>query len=188
MKKILVIDNYDSFTYNLVYLLRRHAGVVVLKNDKVTVSQAEEFDKILFSPGPGIPAEAGNMCNLIRHFTGIKPMLGICLGHQAIGEVFGGKLQNLSKVYHGIATPVKLLNNGAYLFKGIPEIISVGRYHSWVVDSTVVPDVLEVTATDNNGLVMALAHKQYDINGLQFHPESIMTEFGETMITNWVNQ
>ena len=188
MKKILVVDNYDSFTYNLVYLLRRHADITVKKNDQVTFADAEQFHKILFSPGPGIPAEAGNMCALIKHFAGVKPILGVCLGHQAIGQVFGGTLQNLDKVYHGIATPVILNHRRNYLFNNVPETFLAGRYHSWVVDSKSIPHDLEVTACDNDGMIMALAHKVYDINGLQFHPESIMTEYGETMIQNWVNQ
>ena len=187
MKKILVIDNYDSFTYNLVYLLRKYADVTVLKNDQVSKEQAAEYDKLLFSPGPGIPVEAGNMCALIQEFAGKKPILGICLGHQAIGEIFGGQLKNLSHVYHGIATPITLKSETAYIFKDVPVQFDAGRYHSWVVDGSTMPEILEVTAVDNAGMVMGLKHKDYDIIGLQFHPESIMTEHGETMITNWVN-
>ena len=187
MKKILVIDNYDSFTYNLVYLLRRYAEVTVVKNDKVDIGKAERHDKILFSPGPGIPSEAGQMCELIRIWAGYKPMLGICLGQQAIGEVFGGSLINLSKVFHGIATPIDVIAKGQYLFKDIPNTFTVGRYHSWVVDSKTVPSSLQVTAVDSEGMVMGLSHREFDIHGLQFHPESIMTEYGDKMIENWVN-
>jgi anthranilate synthase component II len=187
MKNILVVDNYDSFTYNLVYLLRKYADVTVLKNDQINSEQAALFDKLLFSPGPGIPVEAGNMCPLIKDFVGLKPMLGICLGHQAIGEVFGGQLKNLSHVYHGVATSVTVKSTDAYIFNDIPAQFNAGRYHSWVVDNINVPDTLEITATDNSGMIMGLKHKKYDINGLQFHPESIMTEHGEKLIENWVN-
>ncbi|MBL0309819.1 MAG: aminodeoxychorismate/anthranilate synthase component II [Bacteroidetes bacterium] len=187
MKKILVIDNYDSFTYNLVHLLLPHAEVKVVKNDEVNMDQVKEFDKILFSPGPGIPEEAGQMIAVIKEFTSIKPMLGICLGHQAIGEIFGGKLKNLSKVYHGVSTPVKITKPEHYLFKNIPERFEVGRYHSWVVDETSISQELLVTAVDDSGMIMGISHNEYDINGVQFHPESIMTEYGATLIQNWVN-
>jgi anthranilate synthase component 2 len=187
MIKILVVDNYDSFTYNLVYLLRRYAEVAVMKNDEVEILQAGVFDKILFSPGPGIPSEAGNMKELIEHFAGIKPMLGICLGHQAIAEVFGGELLNLSPVYHGLSKPVNILPDNSYIFNGIPDTFLAGRYHSWAVKSDSVPNQLQVTAVDDNGIIMALKHKTKDIHGVQFHPESIMTECGEKIIANWVN-
>lgn len=187
MIKILVIDNYDSFTYNLVHLLLKYAEVKVVKNDEVNMDEANSFDKILFSPGPGIPDEAGQMIDVIKHFAGKKSMLGICLGHQAIGEVFGGKLKNLSKVYHGVSTPVEITDTKHYLFRGIPQRYEVGRYHSWVVDEKNIPQEISVIATDDAGMVMALAHNKYDINGVQFHPESIMTEHGDTLIRNWVN-
>jgi anthranilate synthase component 2 len=186
MKNILVVDNYDSFTYNLVYLLRKFAEVTVLKNDQVNAEHVTKFDKLLFSPGPGIPMEAGNMCALIKEFADKKPMLGICLGHQAIGEVFGGQLKNLSHVFHGIATPINITSGNAYIFKDVPAHFNVGRYHSWVVDTFNLPDILEITATDNEGMIMGLRHKEFDITGLQFHPESIMTEHGEKLIENWV--
>lgn len=186
-KKILVIDNYDSFTYNLVHLLLKYADVTVVKNDKVKMDEVKQYDKILFSPGPGIPEEAGQMLEVIKQFAASKPMLGICLGHQAIGEVFGGKLKNLSKVYHGIATPVHITAKNNYLFEGVPETFAVGRYHSWVVDEKNAPVDVTVTALDDSGMIMGLSHNKYDINGLQFHPESIMTEHGDTLIRNWVN-
>ncbi len=187
MIKILVVDNYDSFTYNLVYLLRRYAEVTVMKNDEADRTKAAAFDKILFSPGPGIPSGAGRMNELIGHFADIKPMLGICLGHQAIAEVFGAELLNLSTVYHGLSKPVNLLPDSSYIFNGIPEVFSAGRYHSWAVHPGSVPSQLQVTAVDDNGIIMALKHKTKDINGVQFHPESIMTEYGEMIIANWVN-
>jgi len=187
MKKILVIDNYDSFTYNLVHLLLKYAEVKVVMNDEVDMEEVKRFDKILFSPGPGIPEEAGQMIEVIKTFAGSKPMLGICLGHQAIGEVYGGKLKNLSKVYHGVSTPIKVMARNNYLFKNIPESFEAGRYHSWVVDEKSVPSEIEVTAVDASGMIMALSHTKYDINGVQFHPESIMTEHGDTLIGNWVN-
>lgn len=187
MKNILVIDNYDSFTYNLVHLLLKYALVKVVKNDEVDMNEVSQFDKILFSPGPGIPEEAGQMIQVIRQFTGVRPMLGICLGHQAIGEVFGGKLKNLSRVYHGVATPVTVTRPEHYLFQGIPPKFLAGRYHSWVVDETNIPASLAVTAVEDSGMMMALTHQTHDINGVQFHPESIMTEYGDLLIGNWVN-
>lgn len=187
MKRILVIDNYDSFTYNLVHLLVKYAKVTVVKNDEVNLDEVKEYDKFLFSPGPGIPEEAGQMIEVIKQFATNKPMLGICLGHQAIGEVFGGQLKNLSKVYHGVSTPVNIIAPQHYLFSAIPQRYQVGRYHSWVVDEKNFPDELSVIATDDSGMVMALAHKKYDISGVQFHPESIMTEYGDQLIANWVN-
>lgn len=188
MKKILVIDNYDSFTYNLVHLLVKYADVTVVKNDEVNMEEVKKYDKILFSPGPGIPEEAGQMLDVIKQFAGKIPMLGICLGHQAIGEVFGGTLKNLSKVYHGVSTAVYLTGKENYLFNTVPDSFIVGRYHSWVVDEKTFPEDLTVTALDDSGMVMALSHNKYDINGVQFHPESIMTEHGETMIRNWVSK
>jgi anthranilate synthase component 2 len=187
MKSILVIDNYDSFTYNLVYLLNKYAQVTVVKNDEVAVPQVEQCDKILFSPGPGIPIEAGSMCALIKQFATAKPMLGICLGHQAIAEVFGASLENLSTVYHGLSTPVTVKPKSSYLFDDLPDRFPVGRYHSWAVAPDTVPDILEVTAYDDNGIIMAIRHRVYDISGVQFHPESIMTECGDKIIKNWVN-
>jgi anthranilate synthase component 2 len=190
MKKnisILVLDNYDSFTYNLVHIIKAlgYKNVEVHRNDKITVEEIERFDKILLSPGPGIPSEAGILQQVIRTYAGKKSIFGVCLGHQAIGEVFGGTLTNLSKVYHGIATKTKILNKGI-LFEGIPTEVTTGRYHSWVVDTKNFPSVLEITAEDEEGKIMALKHKTYDIVGVQFHPESVLTEFGQKMVQNWL--
>ncbi|MBO4370681.1 MAG: aminodeoxychorismate/anthranilate synthase component II [Paludibacteraceae bacterium] len=185
--KIAIIDNYDSFTYNLSHLVKESgAKVVVLRNDKVVFSQVDACDKIILSPGPGIPSEAGQLLDVIRRYAGKKPILGICLGHQAIGEVFGGKLTNLSEVYHGIQTPCRLLGND-YLFEGLASSILIGRYHSWVVDSKALPSCLTVTATSDEGFIMGLKHAEYDIHGIQFHPESVLTPDGKTMISNWLN-
>ena len=187
--KILVIDNYDSFTYNLVYLLRQFENVQVdvVRNDFVEMKAVKNYDKLLFSPGPGIPEEAGLMCAVIKEYAGKKPMLGVCLGHQAIGEVFGSKLKNLSKVFHGIATDI-LVKHSDGVFKNVPQKFKAGRYHSWVIDEANLSDELEVTATDDNNLIMAVAHKKYDIQGVQFHPESILTEHSVTMMSNWINK
>jgi anthranilate synthase component 2 len=189
MKKVLVIDNYDSFTYNLVYLLKNCAkvSVEVVRNDKVDIETIKDYDKLLFSPGPGIPLEAGMMCDIIREFAAVKPMLGVCLGHQAIGEVFGSKLKNLSNVFHGIATDIHVMQSEG-LFKNVPKSFKAGRYHSWVIDESNISHDLEVTATDAGNLIMAVAHKKYDIQGVQFHPESILTEHSETIINNWINR
>jgi anthranilate synthase component II len=189
MKKILVIDNYDSFTYNLVYLLKNcsNVDVDVVRNDVVDLETIIDYDKLLFSPGPGIPLEAGLMCDIIREYASVKPMLGVCLGHQAIGEVFGSKLKNLSKVFHGIATDIHVKKPEG-LFKNVPKTFKAGRYHSWVIDESNFSDDLEVTATDAGNLIMAVAHKKYDIQGVQFHPESILTEHSETIINNWINR
>ncbi|MES2619609.1 MAG: aminodeoxychorismate/anthranilate synthase component II [Bacteroidota bacterium] len=189
MKKVLVIDNYDSFTYNLVYLLRQFENVQVdvVRNDFVKMETLKDYDKLLFSPGPGVPQEAGMMCDIIREYAGKKPMLGVCLGHQAIGEVFGSKLKNLSSVFHGIATDIFVRNNDG-IFKDVPKTFKAGRYHSWVIDENNLSDELEVTATDENNLIMSVAHKKYDIQGVQFHPESILTEHSVTMMSNWINK
>lgn len=189
MKKILVIDNYDSFTYNLVYLLRQFEDVTVdvVRNDFVEMEAVKNYDKLLFSPGPGIPEEAGLMCAVIKEYAGKKSMLGVCLGHQAIGEVFGSKLKNLSKVFHGVATDI-FVKDFSGVFKDVPEKFKAGRYHSWVIDENNLSDELEVTATDENNLIMAVAHKKYDIQGVQFHPESILTEHSVTMMSNWINK
>ncbi len=189
MKKILVIDNYDSFTYNLVYLLRQFEDVTVdvVRNDFVEMEAVKNYDKLLFSPGPGIPEEAGLMCEVIKEYAGKKSMLGVCLGHQAIGEVFGSKLKNLTKVFHGIATDIFVKDSNG-VFKDVPKTFKAGRYHSWVIDENNLSDDLEVTATDENNLIMAVAHKKYDIQGVQFHPESILTEHSVTMMSNWINK
>lgn len=192
--KILVFDNYDSFTYNLVHLIAKITGEYpdVYRNDQIELAKVSEYDKIVLSPGPGIPEEAGLLKPLIREYASSKCMLGVCLGHQAIGEVFGATLINLPKVYHGIATPVfpEPLANGQFspLYKGLGNEFEVGRYHSWAVSSDDLPAELIVTAKDENGLIMGLMHQQYDIEGVQFHPESILTPKGEVIMQNWLNK
>lgn len=184
--KIVIIDNYDSFTYNLSHLLKElGADVTVLRNDCFELKDLEAFDKIVLSPGPGIPEEAGLLLDVIKEYSGKKPILGVCLGEQAIGEVFGGKLVNLSTVYHGIQSPVDITADD-YIFNGLGKEIPVGRYHSWVVDNDDFPDDLEVTAVSKEGYIMALRHHKYDVRGIQFHPESVLTPDGKQMIRNWI--
>lgn len=184
--KIVIIDNYDSFTYNLAHLVRElGAEVTVYRNDKFDMAQLEAFDKIILSPGPGIPAEAGQLLDVIRTYAGKKPILGVCLGHQAIGEVFGGQLTNLSDVYHGVATPCKIVE-ADYLFQGLTSQIEIGRYHSWVVDTKDFPSCLEVTSVSNEGYIMSLRHREFDIRGIQYHPESILTPQGKDIMQNWL--
>jgi anthranilate synthase component 2 len=187
--RIVVIDNYDSFTYNLVHAIKKISGlqVDVYRNDEIALEDLEKYDKIVLSPGPGIPGEAGLLLDIIKKYAPKKSMLGVCLGHQAIGEAFGGKLHNMSKVLHGIATPVELTENKSVLFKGLPKIFKVGRYHSWIVQQEELPDCLEVTSYDNDGFIMSMKHKEYDVQGVQFHPESVLTPLGEKMIENWLN-
>ena len=186
--RIALIDNYDSFTYNLAHLVKElGAEVTVFRNDKFKMEGIEPFDKILLSPGPGIPSEAGLLLDVIRAFQGRKPILGICLGEQAIGEVYGATLTNLSKVFHGVQAAVKI-DQGEYLFKGLPLWIPVGRYHSWVVDRKDFPECLEITAVSEENYIMALRHRQYDIQGLQFHPESVLTPNVGAIIKNWLNK
>ncbi|MEM0578328.1 anthranilate synthase component II [Flavobacterium polysaccharolyticum] len=186
MKKILVIDNYDSFTYNLVhYLEDLDCEVTVYRNDEFDLDEIAHFDKILLSPGPGIPDEAGLLKAVIQKYGPTKSIFGVCLGQQAIGEVYGGTLSNLDKVYHGVATTVKTIVNDELLFDGLEPTFEVGRYHSWVVDANV-SDVLEITSIDENGQVMSLRHKSYDVRGVQFHPESVLTPDGKKMLENWV--
>ena len=186
--RILVFDNYDSFTYNLLHLVEKitHEKVAVYRNDQITLDEVEAYDKIILSPGPGIPEEAGLLIPLIKKFAPTKSILGVCLGHQAIGEAFGGELENLTSVYHGIATPINILNQNAPVLKGMGDKIEVGRYHSWIVSDLDFPDELEVTARDDNGYIMALQHKTYDVQGVQFHPESVLTPGGEQMLRNWL--
>ena len=185
--KIVIIDNYDSFTYNLSHLVKElGAEVSVVRNDEFELEALDAFDKIILSPGPGIPSEAGLLLEVIRHYAGRKPILGVCLGHQAIGEVFGGKLTNLSTVFHGVATEGTQLGND-YLFDGLPERITMGRYHSWVVDREGWPEALEVTALSDEGQVMALRHRKMDIHGIQFHPESVLTPDGRTILENFIS-
>ncbi len=192
--KILVFDNYDSFTYNLVHLITQITGnhPVVCRNDEMDLSEVKQYDKILLSPGPGIPSEAGLLQPLIKEYAASKSILGVCLGHQAIGEVFGAKLVNLSSVFHGVATPIQIKNNGkshvSSLYNGLPNQIEVGRYHSWVVSDISFPSCLTITAADDAGFIMGLAHTTYDVEGVQFHPESILTPDGETIIKNWLKR
>jgi len=190
--KILVFDNYDSFTYNLVHLVEKitHTKVEVYRNDQIILEKVKEYDRIILSPGPGIPEEAGLLLSLIKEYAATKPILGVCLGHQAIAEAFGGKLVNLSTVYHGVATEIGVGNQESGvrspLFENLPERIEVGRYHSWIVSDENFPDELEVTARDDNGYIMALQHKTYDVQGVQFHPESVLTPDGELIMKNWL--
>ncbi len=185
--KIVIIDNYDSFTYNLSHLLKDlGAEVTVLRNDLFQLSQLETFDKIVLSPGPGIPSEAGLLLDVIRTYAGKKPIFGVCLGHQAIGEVFGGRLENLSEVFHGVATEGTLLGNDP-VFEGLPRRITMGRYHSWVVSKEGFPECLEITAESDEGQIMALRHREYDIHGIQFHPESVLTPEGRQILRNWLS-
>ena len=186
-KRIVIIDNYDSFTYNLRHLvLELGAEATVLRNDKFRLTDLEEYDKILLSPGPGIPSEAGLLLDVIKEYAGRKPILGVCLGHQAIGEVFGAHLENLSNVFHGVATEGTQFGTDP-IFRGLPQRILMGRYHSWVVSKEDFPDCLEITAESDEGQIMALRHRQYDVRGIQFHPESILTPDGKTIISNWIN-
>ena len=187
--RILIFDNYDSFTYNLVHLVEKilHQKVEVFRNDQIPLEDVKQFDRIILSPGPGIPSEAGLLLPLIMEYASSKPILGVCLGHQAIGEAFGGTLVNLSTVYHGVATNCKLSIVNCQLFEGLPENIEVGRYHSWIVSDKDLPEDLEITARDENGYIMALRHKKYDVQGVQFHPESVLTPEGEKIMRNWLN-
>ncbi|VXB09329.1 anthranilate synthase component II [Maribacter litoralis] len=186
MKKILVIDNYDSFTYNLVhYLEELGCEVIVKRNDQLTLEEVDAFDKIVLSPGPGIPDEAGLLKQIIKKYAPTKSIFGVCLGQQAIAEVFGGSLINLDEVYHGIATKIKITKDDI-IFEGLPNEIEVGRYHSWVVNPDL-PEVLEATSVDENGQIMSLRHKEYDVHAVQFHPESVLTPQGKKMLENWLN-
>jgi len=202
--KILVFDNYDSFTYNLVHLVEKitHIKVDVYRNDQIPLEKVQEYDKIILSPGPGIPEEAGSLLPLIKEYAATKSILGVCLGHQAIGEAFGGKLINLSTVYHGVATKIQVVSrqssvgsshsrltshdSRANLFEGLPDEFEAGRYHSWIVSDEDFPKELEVTARDDNNYIMGLQHKKYDVQGVQFHPESVLTPMGEAILQNWL--
>ena len=185
--KIVIIDNYDSFTYNLSHLVKElGAEVDVLRNDQFCLDDLKAYDKIILSPGPGIPSEAGLLLDVIRTYAGRKPMLGVCLGHQAIGEVFGGRLENLSDVFHGVATPCRIVADDP-IFNGLDRDITVGRYHSWVVATDGFPACLEITATSPEGQIMALRHREHDIHGIQFHPESVLTPEGKTIIKNFID-
>jgi anthranilate synthase component 2 len=188
--KILVFDNYDSFTYNLVHLVQNIVTdkLDVYRNDQIPLEKVKDYDKIILSPGPGIPKEAGSLLPLIKEYAATKSILGVCLGHQAIGEAFGGSLINLSTVYHGVSTPVKIVKHEAKhdLFEGLPDEFEVGRYHSWIINEKNFPKDLDITARDENGYIMALQHKTYDVQGVQFHPESVLTPDGETILRNWL--
>jgi anthranilate synthase component 2 len=190
--KILVFDNYDSFTYNLVHLVEKitHEKVDVYRNDQIPMEKVKEYDKIILSPGPGIPEEAGSLLPLIKEYASSKSILGVCLGHQAIGQAFGGELINLSSVFHGVATKIEVRSRESEvispLFQGLPNELEVGRYHSWVVSKENFPDTLEITAEDESGMIMGLQHKTYDVQGVQFHPESVLTPKGEEIMRNWL--
>jgi anthranilate synthase component II len=187
--KILVLDNYDSFTFNLVHLLRELGEQPdVYRNDKIALDDVAAYDAVLLSPGPGLPADAGIMPELIRRYAPTKRILGVCLGHQAIGEAFGGNLRNLGEVVHGIATNTVVTDRQDPLFAGLPERFATCRYHSWVVDRAGFPDSLLVTATDAEGTIMALRHRKYAVFGVQFHPESYITEHGKQLVANWLNK
>ena len=203
--KLLVFDNYDSFTYNLVHLVRKivDCDLEVHRNDEIGLEKVNEFDKIILSPGPGIPSEAGLLLPLIRDYASRNSILGVCLGHQAIGEAFGGKLINLETVYHGVATPVHVVNRQVSiesshsrptshvsrdLFENLPDEFEAGRYHSWIISDENFPGELEVTARDENNYIMALQHKKFDVQGVQFHPESVLTPLGEDILRNWLKQ
>ena len=184
--KVVIIDNYDSFTYNLSHLVKElGAKVTVVRNDQFELADLEQYSKIILSPGPGIPSEAGLLLDVIRAYAGKKPILGVCLGHQAIGEVFGAKLENLSDVFHGVATPCHIIADDP-IFSGIPRDITIGRYHSWVVSREGLPDCLEVTAESDEGQIMALRHRELNVRGIQFHPESVLTPDGKKMLQNWM--
>ena len=187
--KIIVIDNYDSFTYNLVQYIERIAGteVTVARNDKIALEEVAVYDKIVISPGPGIPDEAGISKAVIEKYGPQKSILGVCLGHQAIAEVYGGSIRNLDTVYHGVSSEIEQTVANEALFRGIPGKFDAGRYHSWIVEAEPFPESLEVTATNGDGDIMALRHREYDVRGVQFHPESVLTEFGGMMIKNWID-
>jgi anthranilate synthase component 2 len=189
MEKVLVLDNYDSFTYNLVHAVREHGGfaVDVIRNDKINPEEVAAYDRIVLSPGPGLPGEAGILKEVIRRYASQKKMLGVCLGMQAMGEVFGGQLINLEKVYHGVATPVFREDMEDPVFQDIPSEFMAGRYHSWVLDNKDFPDELLITSKDGQGRIMSIRHKKYPVYGLQFHPESILTEGGKKMIFNFLD-
>lgn len=192
--KILVFDNYDSFTYNLVHLVEKiiSGKVDVYRNDQLPLEKVADYDKIILSPGPGIPSEAGLLLPLIEAYAATKSILGVCLGHQAIGEAFGAKLINLQSVFHGVATPINIRMKAeepiSPLFAGLSATIEAGRYHSWVIAPETLPEVFEVTATDDEGMIMGIQHKGYDVQGVQFHPESILTPDGESILRNWLRK
>lgn len=185
--KILVFDNYDSFTYNLVHAVKKlgYKDVEVHRNDQIGLDAIARFDKIILSPGPGLPSESGILLEVIRRYAPEKSILGVCLGEQAIAEAFGGQLINLAEVHHGIASWIHVLQEEV-MFRGLPKVMMVGRYHSWAVEKTSLPDCLTITAVDAEGMVMAIAHNTFDVRGVQFHPESVLTPEGESMLKNWL--
>ena len=185
--KILLLDNYDSFTYNLLHIVKELGAedVEVIRNDQIDLAEVKRFDKIILSPGPGIPSEAGLLLPIIKEYAATKPILGVCLGHQAIGEAFGGTLENLKDVYHGIQSSIRLMGDKP-LFEGLGKQILVGRYHSWVVSNNNFPTCLEITAESEEGQIMALRHREYNVHGIQFHPESVLTPQGKTIISNFL--
>lgn len=189
MKKILLLDNYDSFTYNLYHLINElgYTDIDVYRNDAITLDEVEMYDKIILSPGPGIPSESGILLPLIQRFASKKSILGVCLGHQAIGQAFGAQLINLPAVFHGISSEIQIIADDPVIFQHLDKQIEVGRYHSWAVDNNGLPETLTVTAVDENGIIMALKHKDYDIHGIQFHPESVLTPLGKQMLSNFLN-
>lgn len=188
MKKILIFDNYDSFTYNLLHTVQSlgHTDVDVIRNDRMRLEEVEQYDKIILSPGPGLPEEAGLLLPLIERYAATKSILGVCLGHQAIGQLFGAKLENIPFVFHGVQTPAQIVAED-YLFAGLPEEIEVGRYHSWIVSRECFPSELQITALDKEGTIMALRHRTLDLHGVQFHPESILTPQGTAIIRNFLD-
>ena len=185
---ILVFDNYDSFTYNLVHLVEKitNGKVTVVRNDEMPLEKMKDYDKIILSPGPGIPEEAGLLLPLIKEYAPVKSIFGVCLGQQAIGQAFGASLTNLKEVYHGVATNVNIIKEDGRLFNNIPRQIAAGRYHSWVIDESTMPEELVITAKDEDGFIMAVQHNKYDVCGVQFHPESVLTPQGEQIMRNWL--
>lgn len=185
---ILILDNYDSFTFNLVHYVEKitREELKVFRNDEISLDDVDKYAKIILSPGPGLPAEAGILMPLIKRYAASKKILGVCLGHQAIGEVFGAKLYNLPKVFHGVSRTVKITDKNELIFKNIPSEFNAGRYHSWVIDKSTLPSCLRVTSSDSDGEIMSVSHVTYDLKGVQFHPESILTDYGEEIIKNWL--
>ena len=188
--KILILDNYDSFTYNLVHMVEKITGTYpdVFRNDEISIKDVGAYDMIMLSPGPGIPDEAGILKEVIKEYAGKKPIFGVCLGLQAITEVFGGKIENMDEVFHGVATDMKVIKEGTILFQNVPEVFPAARYHSWIASNEHLPDELEITAVDEDGGIMAIRHKDYNICAVQFHPESILTEVGEQIVRNFIEE
>ncbi len=187
--KIIIIDNYDSFTYNLVHMVEKITGEfpAVFRNDEIAIEDIKEYDLIMLSPGPGIPEEAGILLDVIREYAGVKPIFGVCLGLQAIVEVFAGTIRNMDEVFHGVATEMEVVEPNAIIFKDVPAKFPAARYHSWIADKATFPDYLEVTAVDEEGEIMAIRHKDYAVSAVQFHPESILTEVGEKLVRNFID-